>query len=140
MANPILLYDGVCGLCNRLIQFILRRDRDEVFRFASLQSALATVILSRHAVNAADLDTVYIVLNCNEPDESLLARSDAVIFVLQHLGLVWRACAFVFQLLPQSVRDWKYRIVARRRYRIFGRYDTCPLPSTETRARFLDLE
>jgi len=139
MAHPILLYDGVCGLCNRLVQFILRRDRDAVFRFASLQSALATSVLTRHGVKAADLDTVYVVLNYNELGETLLARSDAVVFVLKQLGSFWRACAFVFQLLPRPIRDWKYRIVARHRYRIFGRYYTCPLPTEKTRARFLDL-
>ena len=139
MANSILLYDGVCGLCNRLVQFILRRDRDTVFRFASLQSALATTILDRHGVKAADLDTVYVVLNYDEPDESLLERSDAVVFVLKQLGPFWRACAAVSRLLPRPIRDWKYRLVARHRYRIFGRYDTCPLPTEKTRARFLDL-
>jgi predicted DCC family thiol-disulfide oxidoreductase YuxK len=139
MAHPILLYDGVCGLCNRLVQCILRRDRGGTFRFASLQSALSTNILARHAVNAADLDTVYVVLDYNEPNESLLARSDAVVHVLKQLGPFWRFCAFAFQLLPRPIRDWKYRLVTRHRYRIFGRYDACPLPTEKTRVRFLDL-
>jgi predicted DCC family thiol-disulfide oxidoreductase YuxK len=139
MAHQILLYDGICGLCNRLVHFILRRDREAVFRFASLQSALAAAILARHGVSATDLDTVYVVLNYNEAAESLLARSDAVVYVLKQLGAFWRACAFAFQLLPRPIRDWKYRMAARHRYRIFGRYDTCPLPAEETRARFLDL-
>jgi predicted DCC family thiol-disulfide oxidoreductase YuxK len=139
MANPILLYDGICGLCNRLIQFILPRDRDATFRFASLQSALAASVLARHAVNLVDLDTVYVVLNYTAPDESLLARSDAIVFVLRQLEGFWRACALVFKLLPRPARDWMYGLVARHRYRIFGRYDTCPLPTEDTRARFLDL-
>ena len=136
---PILLYDGVCGLCNRLVQFILRRDRHVVFRFASLQSPLAAQILTRHGANPADLDTVYVVLNHQQPGESLLPRSDAVLFILAHLGGIWRACALVLKLLPRSIRDVPYRVVARNRYRIFGRYDSCPVPTEATRARFLDL-
>lgn len=139
MPNPILLYDGVCGLCNRLVQFILRHDRAAIFRFAALQSSLAAGILARHGVDAANLDTVYVVLNSSEPNESLLARSDAILFVLQQLGGSWRAAVLLLRLIPRPLRDWGYRIVARIRYRFFGSYDSCPLPTPETRARFLDL-
>ncbi|MGD0759191.1 MAG: DUF393 domain-containing protein [Candidatus Sulfotelmatobacter sp.] len=75
MAHPILLYDGVCGLCNRLNQFVLRRDPAGIFRFASLQSALAIRILARHGADAADLDTVYVVVNPDQPDETPLSSS-----------------------------------------------------------------
>ncbi len=139
MTHPILLYDGVCGLCNRFVRFILRRDRGALFRFASLQCPFATSILARRPTNPSALDTICVVLNYNEPNESILTRSDAVIFVLKQLGSFWRFCAWLLQLLPRSLRDWKYRLIARHRYRIFGRYDTCPLPSENDRARFLDL-
>src|SRR6266567_2133210 len=86
MPGPILLYDGVCGLCNRLVQFILRRDVAGKFCFASLQSGLAERILVRHGANARDLDTVYVVVNYEQTDERVLPRSDAVIFVLKNLG------------------------------------------------------
>lgn len=141
--KPILLYDGVCGLCNRLVQFILRRDSQAIFRFAALQSGLAQRILARHGANAADLDTVCVVLNYNPQDpgrEVLLSRSEAVLFVLKKLGGIQRAIGSLLQLLPRAIRDWGYRHVARNRYRIFGRYDSCPLPSEGTRARFMDLE
>jgi predicted DCC family thiol-disulfide oxidoreductase YuxK len=139
MPHPILLYDGVCGLCNRLVQFILRRDPAGSFRFASLQSPLASRILARHRADARDLDTVYVVLNVHAPDESLLVRSDAVLFVLAQLGGLWRALALVLKLLPHFLRDFGYNIVARRRYRIFGRSETCILPALENRDRFLDI-
>jgi predicted DCC family thiol-disulfide oxidoreductase YuxK len=139
MSNPILLYDGVCGLCNRLVQFVLRRDHDAVFRFASLQSALAAHILTRHGANPNDLDTFYVVVNYNEDGEALLSRSDAVIEVLKQLGGIWRVAAFALGIVPRFLRDWAYRVVARNRYRVFGRYDTCPLPSEATRSRFLDI-
>jgi predicted DCC family thiol-disulfide oxidoreductase YuxK len=137
-AHPILLYDGVCGLCNRLNQFVLRCDPKGLFRFAALQSSLAAGILARHGLNAADLDTVYVVLNYNEAGESLRPRSDAALYVLEQLGGIWRFFAFILKPVPRPLRDVGYRLIARSRYRIFGRYDTCPLPSAETRARFLD--
>ena len=136
--HPILLYDGVCGLCNRLVQFILRRDRMAVFRFASLQSPLAARILTRQGVNLTDLDTVYVVINPNEPAESLRARSDAVVFVLKELGGIWRRAAALIRIIPEPLRDAIYNVIARNRYRIFGRYETCPLPTPDTQARFLD--
>jgi len=137
--HPVLLYDGVCGLCNRLVQFVLRHDRGGVCRFASLQSRLADEILARHGADAADLDTVYAVLNCDAPGESLLARSDAVLFVLAGLGGRWRVAGFFFKLLPRVVRDFVYNFVARRRYRVFGRSEVCVLPAPENRDRFLDV-
>ena len=138
MQNPILLYDGVCGLCNRTVQFIIRHDRSQVFRFAALQSPFASRILSRHGVQPEKLDTVYLVLHYELPDEQLLARSDAVIAVLNELTLFWRVASSLFRAFPHRLRDWMYCIVARRRYGVFGRYDACPLPTAETRTLFLD--
>jgi len=137
-AHPILLYDGVCGLCNRLVQFILRRDRTAIFRFASLQSPLAASILTRHGADPTDLDTVYVVIDPNEPTESLRARSDAVVLVLKELGGIARRAGILFRLIPSPLRDAIYNVIARNRYRIFGRYEACPLPTPDTQARFLD--
>ncbi|PYX73149.1 MAG: thiol-disulfide oxidoreductase DCC [Acidobacteria bacterium] len=139
MSKAILLYDGVCGLCNRGVQFILRHDSKASFRFASLQSEFAKRVLERHGVRAADLDTVYVVENSGAVDESLLARSDAAMFVLRELGGFWRLGAWFLGWLPRGVRDWGYALVARNRYRVFGRYESCPIPSERDRARFLDV-
>jgi predicted DCC family thiol-disulfide oxidoreductase YuxK len=143
MLHPIILYDGGCGLCNRLNQFVMRRDGDDIFRFASLQSPLAARILARHGADPRDLDTVYVVLNPDlikeaQPDERLLPRSEAVIFVLKHLGGIWKVLGSFFELLPRLLRDWGYRVVARNRYRIFGRFETCMLPSVRDRSKFID--
>jgi predicted DCC family thiol-disulfide oxidoreductase YuxK len=136
--RPILLYDGVCGLCNRFVQFVLRRDRDAIFRFASLQSSFAGRILSRHGVNPCDLDTVYVVLNHELPDEYLLSRSDAVLEVLGQLRGPWRALASALRFVPRFLRDPAYNAVARYRYRIFGRSGVCTLPRDADHIRFLD--
>jgi predicted DCC family thiol-disulfide oxidoreductase YuxK len=139
MPHPILLYDGVCGLCNRLVQFILRRDRQALFRFASLQSPLAAGILARHGANPNELDTVYLVLDHQLPTESLLSRSDTVIFVLKQLPIPWPAAAFFLGMLPGYLRDLAYNALARRRYRLFGRSEICMLPRDRDHSRFLDV-
>lgn len=138
MQNPILLYDGVCALCNRTVQFVLKRDPAGRFRFASLQGTFAAGILARHGMQADTLDTVYLVLNHESAGESILGRSDAIVAVLKQLGRFWRVLAFAFGVVPRPLRDWMYRLVAANRYRIFGRYDACPVPRPETRDRFLD--
>jgi len=139
VSHPILLYDGVCGLCNRAVQFVLRHDRTGIFRFASLQSELAVQILKRHGADPAALDTVYVVVGSELTNEVLLGRSHAVQFVLRELGGMWRVFAFALWVLPRPLRDWGYGVVARNRYQMFGKYETCPLPSEDTRSRFLDV-
>ena len=105
------------------------------FAFASLQSTYAARILKRHNLDPHDLDTVYVV---QESGAHISARSDAVISVLRELGGFWAAIALVLRILPKSLRDWGYRMFARRRYRVFGKYETCPLPEAKYRDRFLD--
>jgi predicted DCC family thiol-disulfide oxidoreductase YuxK len=137
--NPILLYDGICGLCNRLVQFCLTRDAGGGLHFASLQSDFAALILQRHGFNRPDLDTLYFVANCGRPEERLSTRSDAVIFVLLQIGGIWTVVAALLRIVPRWLRDWGYKIVARNRYRVFGRSQSCLLPEEKYRTRFLDL-
>jgi predicted DCC family thiol-disulfide oxidoreductase YuxK len=134
-ANPILLYDGVCGLCNHLVQFVLKHDTAARFRFASLQSDYANRILQEHALDAQDLDTVYVI---EAPGTQPKSRSNAVISILRTLGGFWSAVATPLAIIPRPLRDWGYNIVARHRYRIFGRYESCPLPEKKYQDRFLD--
>ncbi len=137
-SNAVLLYDGVCGLCNRLVRFVINRDRKDQFRFASLQSAISASVLERHGNSPQSLDTMYVVLNFGQPDERLLARSDAALFILRAIGGLWRPAAVLPGLLPKWVRNRVYNLIARNRYRIFGKYDTCPLPDPKYRAKFLE--
>ena len=130
--GPILFFDGVCGLCDRLVQFVLRRDRPARFRFAALQSELAATTLRRFGKDAADLDTVYLLTD----DARLLQKSRAIFFVLRALGLPW-SLVTVFAILPTAITDWFYDRVAHNRYRIWGKRDSCRLPSADERARFL---
>ena len=137
-SNPIVLYDGVCGLCNHLVQFLLKRDTNDRFRFASLQSNFAQNLLRQHGADPHDLDTVYVVKDYRQPEESLLARSDAVLYMLKQLDGLWK-WAGIGRVLPKALRDAAYKIVARNRYRVFGKYESCMLPEPKDRQKFLDV-
>jgi predicted DCC family thiol-disulfide oxidoreductase YuxK len=137
-SNPIVLYDGICGLCDRFVQFVLKRDRRDCFRFAALQSEFAEAILARHGIRARDLDTFYLVRSLEQPGESLLCRSDAARAVFSELGGLWKVPAVFLGLLPRGIRNWGYDWIARRRYRFFGKFDVCPLPDPKDRHKFLD--
>ena len=141
-AHPIVLFDGVCGFCNTMVRRTLRRDRDGLFRFAPLQGALAAGILARHGVTlppagSSDPGTLYLVLDPGLPSERLLSRSQAVLFIVRRLP-GYTLPALLFRVLPRPLRDAVYNFVARHRYRFFGRYETCPLPTPQDRARFLE--
>jgi predicted DCC family thiol-disulfide oxidoreductase YuxK len=138
-ANPIILYDGVCGLCNRLVQFLLKHDKRSRLRFASLQSDFAAKVLQRHGIDPKDLDTMHLIENYEQPGERVLQRSDAIVRAGRELGGLWGASAAVAGVVPRALRDPFYRFVARNRYRVFGKYDTCMLPEPNQRSRFLDV-
>jgi predicted DCC family thiol-disulfide oxidoreductase YuxK len=143
-SNPIILYDGVCGLCNRLVQFVLKHDSQDHFRFAALQSDFAIGILHRHGAAPSqtkeDLDTMYVVLEHALPAERLASRSEAAVVVLGELGGTWAALGSILRVLPASLRNWGYNLVARNRYRLFGKHDSCPIPKQKDRPKFLDLQ
>jgi predicted DCC family thiol-disulfide oxidoreductase YuxK len=139
MADPIILYDGVCGLCNRLVQFLLKHDRQGRLRFASLQSDFAAKVLQRHGIDPKDLDTLHVIENYEQPGERVLQRSNAILRAGRELGGFWSISAVAASVIPRPLRDVVYRFVARNRYRVFGKYDTCMLPEPNQRSRFLDV-
>ena len=134
----LILYDGVCGLCNGLNTFVLPRDPDGLFAFTSLQSPTGQTLLTRFGKPVGDLDTFYVLVDYRSELPTLLAKSRAGLFVLATLGGVWRVAA-PLGALPTPLLDVGYDLLARNRYRIFGRYDTCPLPTPEHRRRFIDV-
>jgi predicted DCC family thiol-disulfide oxidoreductase YuxK len=137
-AKAIVLYDGVCGLCNRAVQFLLKRDRLDRLQFASLQSDLAAKVLNRHGIDPKGLDTVYAVLNYGEPNETLLAKGDAFLFFADVTGGLW-SVARAGKIIPRPMRDWLYDFVARHRYQVFGKSESCMLPDPEQRHKFLEV-
>ena len=137
-SKAIVLYDGVCGLCNRAVQFLLKRDRFDRLQFASLQSDLAGKVLNRHGMDHKYLDTVYAVLNYGEPNETLLAKGDAFLFFAGVIGGIW-SVARVVKIFPRPVRNWLYDFVARHRYQVFGKSESCMLPDPKQRHKFLEV-
>ncbi|MGH9572549.1 MAG: thiol-disulfide oxidoreductase DCC family protein [Candidatus Acidiferrales bacterium] len=130
----IVFYDGHCGLCHGTVKFALRHDREGAFRFAPLNGSTfrGRVPVSRQA----SMPDSIVVLTANG---NLLVRSDAFIYILGRLGGVWRAQAAIVTIVPRPLRDAAYNLIARVRYRIFGRRnDVCPIVPNQLRDRFLD--
>jgi predicted DCC family thiol-disulfide oxidoreductase YuxK len=135
----IIFYDGVCGLCNKFIQFVIDNDKHGVFFFAALQSDFASRTLSRRGADALNLDTVYILSDYGNPDkERLFNKSDAVIFATGQLKAWVKPFATILRLFPKPLRDFGYSTVAKIRYKLFGKFDQCMLPTAETRSRFIE--
>ena len=128
----IVLFDGVCSLCNASIDFLIRRDGQGALRFAPLQSAVAERLLREHALDAAELSSVVVI-----DGSRVYRRSDAALRVLGRLGKRWRALATLARLLPRPGRDAVYDWVATHRYRWFGQRSTCRIPTPQERERFL---
>jgi predicted DCC family thiol-disulfide oxidoreductase YuxK len=137
MNKPVVLYDGVCGLCNRMVQFLLEHDRHDRLRFASLQSEFAATVLARHHADPRDLDTVYVIVNYDERDENVLARSDAILSLGPALGGIWNIAA-AGKMIPRKLRNAIYDLVARNRYRVFGKHESCMMPEHRYRWKFLE--
>ena len=132
----LVLYDGVCGLCNSLLQFVLSHDRRGVFVFASLQSATGTAVIERLGGNPSELTSFYVWENYRTPGGRIFARGQAALFVAGQLGWPWKA-AVMARVLPGAVLDRAYDVVARHRYRVFGRVEQCSIPRPEFRGRFV---
>ncbi len=134
---PVLLYDGLCGFCDRTVRFVLHFDRAGKFQFAPLQGPFAASVLLRHA-SLRGVDSL-ILVEPGEPgrEERLHVRSGAVLRIAFHLGGPWRALG-IFLLVPRPFRDRAYDAFARHRYRLLGRLDECLVPGHEVRSRFLD--
>jgi predicted DCC family thiol-disulfide oxidoreductase YuxK len=129
--NPILLYDGVCNLCDWSVQFVLKRDRPGRFRFAPLQSDVGQALAERYGFDVSAVDTI-VLLDADGVHE----RSDAGLRTVRHLGAPW-SWLWPLHWLPRFVRDAAYGFVASHRYAWFGRSDECLLPRPEWRERFL---
>ncbi|MCA1618715.1 MAG: DCC1-like thiol-disulfide oxidoreductase family protein [Acidobacteria bacterium] len=133
---PVLLYDGVCGFCNKSVQVVIDHDRRGAMRFAALQSAYGQRMAERHP-ELRGTDSVVYVERADE-GERVYVRSDAALKVAAYLGGPWKIF-LAAKVLPRGLRDYFYDLFARNRYRLFGKYDTCLLPPPEVRARFLDV-
>ena len=133
----LLLYDGECGLCNVLVRTVLAHDQRGVFHYASLQSPMASVVLDRFGSDPNDLNTFYLVVNYRSGAPSRLIKGKAALFLAASLGWPWKA-AGLLRVLPNTVLDGIYDLIARNRYRVFGRGERCMVARPEQRERFVD--
>lgn len=130
-AGAVIVFDGVCVLCNGWVRFLLRHDHAQRYRFAAMQSVSGRRLLAAHGLDPDDPISLLLI-----EDGRAWTGTDAIRRVLAGLGGVWKA-AHALALLPRALRDPLYRWVARNRYRWFGRYDACLRPAPQQQARFL---
>lgn len=136
-AIHLVLYDGVCGLCSRLVQFLLTHDRRGALAFASLQSRMGRAVLERVGGDPADLTSFYVVTNFRTDRSRTLDRSKAALFVAGQLGWPWKA-AVIARVLPAALLDRVYDVIARNRYRVLGRVELCLAAHPDFRDRFVE--
>ena len=127
----IVIFDGVCNLCNWSVQFIIKRDPKAVFKFASLQSEFGTAVAQKYRLSSENPESVLLL-----KDGELLSKSSAVLAITAELNGIWKFLA-VFRFLPQGIRDRIYDWIANNRYQCFGKRDECMTPTEETKTRFI---
>ena len=131
MKEPIVLFDGVCNLCNGAVQFIIKRDKEKKFRFTSLQSESGQKILSKYGLPTASFNSFVLII-----EDRYFTKSTAALTVLKELGGAFRIC-YAFIILPKLLRDFVYDLIAKSRYKIFGTNNTCMIPTPDLKQRFL---
>lgn len=129
-SSPVLLFDGVCNLCNASVQWVIAHDPQGIFHFASLQSDTGKALLNKYALPAG-LDTVVMI-----KDGKAFTRSDVPLQLFKILGGRWRFL-LVFKVVPRFIRDAVYDFIAKNRYKWFGKKEACWLPTPELKRRFL---
>ena len=127
---PVILFDGLCNLCNSVVMFVIRRDHRARFRFAQLQSEAGRSLCREHLL-AEELETFVLIVG-----EEVYARSDAALHLARRLTGLW-PLLFAGIIIPRTLRDWVYTFVARNRYRWFGMKEECMIPTPELKHRFL---
>jgi predicted DCC family thiol-disulfide oxidoreductase YuxK len=131
LPDQIVLYDGVCGLCHKTVRWLLTRLRDDALVFAPLQGETAAAFRARHPEIPDELDSVIYI-----DSGRVHVRSKAFLYSSKHLNRPWR-WAHLFRWFPGFILDLAYRLVARVRYRVWGKLDSCQLPTTTEQSRFL---
>jgi len=129
-APSVILFDGVCKLCNRSVNFILRIDRQGRLKLAPLQSDYGRKVLERHGMKSGPLESMMLL-----EGERLTSQSTAIIRISKYLGGLWPLC-MIMLIIPRFIRDFLYAIIAKNRYQWFGQYNTCRLPDPEFEDRF----
>jgi predicted DCC family thiol-disulfide oxidoreductase YuxK len=137
--RSVLLYDGECGLCQFTVRWMLRHDPGGRLLFAAQQTAVGGEIFHRHSLDKEQVNSAVLVTGFATPQELLAVRSDAILGALRELGGGWAVLASIARVVPRPLRDAAYRWLARNRIRLFGKANTCSIPTAAERARFLEI-
>lgn len=137
LPNHLVLYDGVCALCDGTIRFLIQRDQGRVLHYAPLQGSTAGKLLREHGVDLQMRSIVFAERESRSESHRLFYRSEAILRIFKRLGKPWSRLAWAL-ILPRFLRDAAYDIIAGNRYRWFGKKETCYLPPPQARERFLD--
>lgn len=134
MENKVILFDGVCNLCNGAITFIIKRDKKDVFRYAPLQSEIGKKLAAKHDIDLQKVDSIILITN-----NKAVSKSTAALRIAQQLSGAW-PLFIVFLIVPTFIRNGVYDFIARNRYKWFGKKDACMIPTPELKSKFLDYE
>lgn len=132
-AKKIILFDGVCNLCNGFVQFVIKRDQNDVFRYASLQSEIGERLISERGIDTKTIDSVILI----DPGTAYYLKSDAALQIGRQLK-GYRTLSKFLNLIPRGLRNIVYDFIARYRYKWFGKKDQCMIPTPDLKAKFLD--
>jgi predicted DCC family thiol-disulfide oxidoreductase YuxK len=130
--KKIILFDGVCNLCNRAVQFVIKRDKNDVFRFAPLQSEIGARLVKERNIDISSIDSIILI----EPSIAFYVKSDAALEIGKSFGGGYKLLG-IFDWIPRLMRDGIYDLIARNRYRWFGKKDACMVPTPELKQKFL---
>ena len=131
--HSIILFDGVCNLGNSAVQFIIKRDKNDLYRFCALQSEPGRKLTSERNIDTQKIDSIILI----EPGKAYYIKAAAALQIGKNFGGMWRALA-IFEWVPPVISNWFYDIVAKNRYRWFGRKAQCMVPTEELKAKFLE--
>ncbi|MFD2823502.1 thiol-disulfide oxidoreductase DCC family protein [Lacinutrix iliipiscaria] len=131
--KKLILFDGVCNLCNSTVQYVIKHDKKDVFRFAALQSDVGKDIIQKYNIDTSKTDSILLYSNEN----GLKIKSTAALHIAKHLGFP-NNMMVVFLIIPAFIRNWVYNYIAKNRYKWYGKREACMIPTPELRAKFLD--
>lgn len=130
--KKLILFDGVCNLCNGAIQYVIKNDKENVFLFAALQSDIGEQFVKERKIDTREVDSIILI----DPNIAYYVKSTAALKIAYEFGGIWKAVK-VFEIIPAKINDLVYDFIARNRYRWFGKQENCMIPTAELKAKFL---
>ncbi len=133
LEKKIILFDGVCNLCNSSIQFVIERDKDDVYRFAALQSETAKKMVAQRNIDTSQVDSIILI----EPGIAYYTKSSAALKIGKSFGGLWSLLG-IFEWIPEKISNQVYDFIAKNRYKWYGKKENCMIPTSDLKAKFLD--